>query len=73
MKKYKLIINFLESNQETIYFERFTHKKLQLLKNDYVLLCFDDFFKCYLSFDYKLTENKKEVFNKNCALYCERF
>lgn len=73
MKKFKLIYNFNEKNQGVIYFSRFTHKIMQLLKENYVLLGFDDFFKCYMAFDFKLSDANKEVFNKNCAFYCERY
>ena len=75
-KKYKLIINFNERNQETFYFGKFTSEKMQLLKvlkDNYVLLYFDKILQCYVVWEHTLTEDKKEAFNQNCCIYCERY
>lgn len=74
MKKYKLIENIGYKNEKEIYFDRLTCKKLEHLKDlySYVLLFYSDVLKCYVSFDFKVTEYQRLLFDNNVASYCER-
>ena len=72
MKNWKLIINFGEKDEETIYFDRLTHKKADIITDtkSYVLLAYENYLACYMAVDYRLTEDKKKLFNSNPKKYC---
>ena len=70
MDKYKLIVNFNTEKEENIYFNNMTSKKLKLMKENYIILTYNDFTQCYIVLDYKLNENDKKVFNNMTRKYC---
>lgn len=72
MKNWKLIINFGEKDEKTIYFDRLTYKKADIITDakSYVLLAYESYLACYMAVDYRLTEDKKKLFNSNPRRYC---
>lgn len=74
-KRYKLIENIGYKNENIIYFDRLTLKKIEHLKQlySYVLLWYSDKLKYYVSFDFKCTEYDKALFYNNINEYCERY
>lgn len=75
MKKYKLIRNIGYKQEDVIYFDRLTLKKMKELKDlySYVLLYYSDVIKCYLPFDFKVNEYQKALYESNMKAYCERY
>lgn len=68
--KYKLIINLSMENEQSIYFDRLTKKKLEfILDKTYMLMYFDDFFKKYMPFEYRLSKEQKDYYNNNLHNY----
>lgn len=65
MKQYKAVLNYGYKNENIIYFDRFTSKKINEIKESlsYVVLYFDSFFKKYIPFDYKLNKYQKQSFD----------
>ena len=73
--RYKLIRNIGYKQEDIIYFDRLTLKKMKDLKDlySYVLLYYSDITKCYLSFDFKVNEYQKALYESNMKEYCERY
>lgn len=69
MNKYKLIINFKEKDEKTLYFDNLTIKRLQLMKSDYILLVYDEFFEKYALLKCDISNDKKEEFLKHINFY----
>ena len=73
--RYKLIRNIGYKQEDTIYFDRLTLKKMKDLKDlySYVLLSYSDILKCYLPFDFRVNEYQKALYESNMKAYCERY
>ena len=72
--RYKLIRNIGYKQEDVIYFDRLTLKKMKDLKDlySYVLLSYSDILKCYLPFDFRVNEYQKALYESNTIEYCER-
>lgn len=72
MKRYKIILNIGYKNERIIYFDRLTKNRIKELKNaySYVMLYYDKFFKKYLCFDSKTTNEQMLLFNNCLDYYC---
>lgn len=75
MKKYKVILNIGYKNEEIIYFDKLTQKRLQELLNslNYITLYYDNYLRKYVVFDRssKLNEYQVALFNNNLDYYCK--
>ena len=72
-KKYKLIENIGYKNENIIYFDKLTLKKMEHLKQlyAYVLLFYSDVLKCYVPFDFKVNEYQIALYENMRDYYCE--
>lgn len=69
---YKLILDFNEPSEKILYFDKLTKKKADMITDakSYILLTYQNYLGCYIITDYKLSEDKKKVFNKSPRSYC---
>ena len=74
MYMYKIIGNIGYKNEEIKYFNRLTKNRINELENYncYVVLYYDKFMKCYITFSARVNEYQKALFNANIDKYCER-
>ena len=76
-KRYKVIINLGQQNEQIQYFNILTHKKYKelLATNNFVLLQYDNFLLNYAVIDrsINLLASQVDLFNNNINKYCERY
>ena len=75
MNKYKLILNFTLDDEKIIYFDKITRKKLKLMQKstNYILFWRDKYFKLYLPFDYKISNELKLLYGNNSRYYSQDY
>lgn len=73
-KRYKVIANIGYKNEEIKYFDKLTKNRINELVNyySYVVLYYDKYMECYMTFNAKVNEYQKTLFNANVGEYCER-
>lgn len=72
MCKYKIVYNIGEEEEESIFFNRLTTKKIKDMENSKSYILFGkmpDFYNIYLPIDYKMTEKQKDIYYNNRNYY----
>lgn len=72
MKKYKLIKNINQKNENISYFDRLSNKRVKEIANteNFILLSFDIFIEKYIPIINNINIEQKKYFNNNIAKYC---
>ena len=71
MMKNRLILEINTENEEIITFCNFTSKIMKKITNskNYILLSYDNFFKRYIPYDFRVENEQKTYFNSNLEKY----